>query len=97
MWKKQFPHQDNSLTYTVDVEASNLNGNLSVSAPGTGNLTSGDNTLAFANSFGTQNVTADTENGQLSGAISVSASDVAKAAAGNYTGTTTFSITYAAN
>ena len=82
---------------TVDVEASNLNGNLSVSAPGTGNLTSGDNTLAFANSFGTQNVTADTENGQLSGAISVSASDVAKAAAGNYTGTTTFSITYAAN
>ena len=88
---------DNSLTYTVDVEASNLNGNLSVSAPGTGNLTSGDNTLAFANSFGTQNVTADTENGQLSGAISVSASDVAKAAAGNYTGTTTFSITYAAN
>lgn len=88
---------DNSLTYTVDVEASNLNGNLSVSAPGTGNLTSGDNTLAFANSFGTQNVTADTENGQLSGAISVSASDVAAAAAGNYTGTTTFSITYAAN
>ena len=88
---------DNSLTYTVDVEASNLNGTLSVSAPGTGNLTSGDNTLAFANSFGTQNVTADTENGQLSGAISVSASDVAKAAAGNYTGTTTFSITYAAN
>ena len=87
---------DNSLTYTVDVEASNLNGNLSVSAPGTGNLTSGDNTLAFANSFGTQNVTADTENGQLSGAISVSASDVAAAAAGNYTGTTTFSITYAA-
>ena len=88
---------DNSLSYTVDVEASNLNGTLSVSAPGTGNLTSGDNTLAFANSFGTQNVTADTENGQLSGAISVSASDVAKAAAGNYTGTTTFSITYAAN
>ena len=88
---------DNSLPYTVDVEASNLNGTLSVSAPGTGNLTSGDNTLAFANSFGTQNVTADTENGQLSGAISVSASDVAAAAAGNYTGTTTFSITYAAN
>lgn len=88
---------DNSLPYTVDVEASNLNGTLSVSAPGTGNLTSGDNTLAFANSFGTQNVTADTENGQLSGAISVSASDVAAAAAGNYTGTTTFSITYSAN
>ena len=89
--------EDNSLPYTVDVAASNLNGTLSVSAPETGNLTSGDNTLAFANSFGTQNVTADTENGKLSGAISVSASDVAAAAAGNYTGTTTFSITYAAN
>ena len=88
--------EDNSLPYTVDVAASNLNGTLSVSAPETGNLTSGDNTLAFANSFGTQNVTADTENGKLSGAISVSASDVAAAAAGNYTGTTTFSITYAA-
>ncbi len=89
--------EDNSLPYTVDVAASNLNGTLSVSAPETGNLTSGDNTLAFANSFGTQNVTADTEDGKLSGAISVSASDVAAAAAGNYTGTTTFSITYAAN
>ena len=89
--------KDNSSHYTVDVAASNLNGTLSVSAPETGNLTSGDNTLAFANSFGTQNVTADTENGKLSGAISVSASDVAAAAAGNYTGTTTFSITYSAN
>ena len=89
--------EDNSSHYTVDVAASNLNGTLSVSAPETGNLTSGDNTLAFANSFGTQNVTADTENGKLSGAISVSASDVAAAAAGNYTGTTTFSITYSAN
>ena len=89
--------EDNFSHYTVDVAASNLNGTLSVSAPETGNLTSGDNTLAFANSFGTQNVTADTENGKLSGAISVSASDVAAAAAGNYTGTTTFSITYVAN
>lgn len=89
--------EDKSLSYTVGVAASNLNGTLSVSAPETGNLTSGDNTLAFANSFGTQNVTADTEDGKLSGAISVSASDVAAAAAGNYTGTTTFSITYSAN
>ena len=89
--------EDNSLPYTVDVAASNLNGTLSVSAPEIGNLTNGDNTLAFANSFGTQNVTADTEDGKLSGAISVSASDVAAAAAGNYTGTTTFSITYVAN
>ena len=89
--------EDNSLPYTVDVAASNLNGTLSVSAPETGNLTSGDNTLAFSNSFGTKTVTEDTAGTELSGAISVSASDVAAAAAGNYTGTTTFSITYAAN
>ena len=89
--------EDNSLPYTVDVVASNLNGTLSVSAPETGNLTNGDNTLAFSNSFGTKTVTEDTGGTELSGAISVSASDVAAAAAGNYTGTTTFSITYAAN
>ena len=89
--------KDNSLPYTVDVAASNLNGTLSVSAPETGNLTNGDNTLAFSNSFGTKTVTEDTAGTELSGAISVSASDVAAAAAGNYTGTTTFSITYAAN
>ena len=89
--------EDNSLPYTVDVVASNLNGTLSVSAPETGNLTNGDNTLAFSNSFGTKTVTEDTAGTELSGAISVSASDVAAAAAGNYTGTTTFSITYAAN
>ena len=89
--------EDNSSPYTVDVAASNLNGTLSVSAPETGNLTSGDNTLAFSNSFGTKTVTEDTAGTELSGAISVSASDVAAAAAGNYTGTTTFSITYAAN
>ena len=89
--------EDNFSHYTVDVAASNLNGTLSVSAPETGNLTSGDNTLAFSNSFGTKTVTEDTAGTELSGAIGVSASDVAAAAAGNYTGTTTFSITYAAN
>ena len=89
--------EDNSLPYTVDVVASNLNGTLSVSGPETGNLTNGDNTLAFSNSFGTKTVTEDTAGTELSGAISVSASDVAAAAAGNYTGTTTFSIAYAAN
>ena len=89
--------EDNFSHYTVDVAASNLNGTLSVSAPETGNLTSGDNTLAFSNSFGTKTVTEDTAGTELSGAISVSASDVAAAAAGNYTGTTTFSITYSAN
>lgn len=43
--------KDTSKEYNVDVKAENLNGTLSISAPETGNLTSGDNTLAFANSF----------------------------------------------
>lgn len=89
--------QDNSMGYAVDVEAADLNGTLSVTAPETGSLTSGENTLAFANSFGTQTVNADTPGTKFSGQISISAEDVADAAAGNYTGTTTFSITYAAN
>lgn len=89
--------QDNSMAYTVDVEASDLNGTLSVAAPADGNLTSGENTLAFSNSFGTQTVTEDTAGTGLNGEIGVSAANVASAASGNYVGTTTFTISYAAN
>lgn len=89
--------QDNAMVYAVDVKASDLNGTLAVTAPGEGSLVNGDDTLAFANSFGTQTVNADTAGTKLSGKISVTAEDVAAAAAGNYSGTTTFSITYAAN
>lgn len=89
--------QNNAMVYAVDVKAESLNGTVSVTAPGTGSLANGNNTLAFANSFGTQTVNADTAGTKLSGKISISAEDVAAAAAGNYTGTTTFSITYAAN
>lgn len=89
--------QNNVMEYKVDVEATGLNGTVSVTAPATGSLANGDNTLAFANSFGTQTVSEDTAGSQLSGTISISAEAVAAAAAGNYTGTTTFSITYAAN
>lgn len=88
---------DNVKSYTVAVVASDLAGKLSITAPTAGSLTSGDNTLAFANSFGTQEVTADTTGSNLTGEISVTAADVAAAAAGNYTGTTTFSITYTAD
>ena len=66
-------------------------------APETGNLNSDKNALAFANSFGTKNVTADTEGTELTGEIRVTAANVKAAAAGNYTGTTTFAISYAAN
>lgn len=88
---------DNKQSYNVEVAASDLNGTLSVAAPGEGSLSSGDNQLAFTNSFGTQTVTEDTEGTSLAGEIGVSAAEVAAAAAGNYSGTTTFSITYAGN
>ena len=89
--------KDNAMVYAVDVKASDLNGTVSVTAPESGSLTSDGNTLAFANSFGTQNVNADTENTKLSGTISIGKDAVSAAKAGNYTGTTTFSITYKAN
>ena len=89
--------KNNAMVYAVDVKAESLDGTLSVTAPDTGSLTSDGNTLNFDNSFGTQTVNADTAGTKLSGTISISAEAVAAAAAGNYTGTTTFSITYAAN
>ena len=89
--------EDNTQAYKVLVKASDLDGTLSVTAPETGNLNSDKNALAFANSFGTKNVTADTEGTELTGEIRVTAANVKAAAAGNYTGTTTFAISYAAN
>lgn len=88
---------DNTLGYEVGVKVENLNGTLTISAPDKGSLTSGENALAFTNSFGSQEVTEDTADGKLSGQLTVTAEDVAGAAAGNYTGTTTFTIAYAAN
>lgn len=89
--------KDNSQEYTVKVTASDLNGTVSVAAPGTGSLTSGENSLAFANDFGTKTVSSDTAGTDLTGNITVTAEAAAAAAAGNYTGTTTFAISYAAN
>lgn len=89
--------RNNAMVYAVDVKASNLNGEIAVTAPESGSLTSDGNTLSFANSFGTQNVNADTAGTKLSGTISIGKDAVAAAKAGNYTGTTTFSITYKAN
>lgn len=89
--------KNSELGYAVKVEAENLDGTLTISAPESGNLTSSDNKLAFANNFGSQTVTADTAGTELSGKLTVTAEDVAAAAAGNYTGTTTFTISYAAN
>lgn len=90
--------QNNSMNYNVNVKASNLNGTLTVTVPASGELASGSNKLAFTNSFGTQTVSADTESDgtTLQGALSVTSEAVAGAAAGNYTGTTTFTISYTA-
>lgn len=86
---------DNSIKYDVTVNASDLNGTLTVTTPEAGELTNGANKLAFTNQFGTQQITEDTQDGKLSGTLSVSAEAVKAAVAGNYTGTTTFTITYA--
>ena len=88
--------KDNSLAYEVNVQASDLNGTLTVEAPAAGELTSGANKLAFTNSFGRQTVAADTEGTILNGTLGVTAAAVKAAAAGNYTGTTTFTISYTA-
>ena len=87
---------DNSLGYEVTVKASDLNGTLTVEAPESGKLTSNGNELAFTNSFGKQTVTEDTTGTTLNGTLGVTATAVKAAAAGNYTGTTTFTISYVA-
>ena len=81
-----------SQAYVVEVTADNLgSGRVVVSAPKAGELTSGDNTLAYTNTFGTQETSVSAE---LKGAFEVTASNVAAAAAGNYTGTANFAIAY---
>ena len=84
--------QDNTTAYTVPVTAKNLGaGHVEVSAPAEGALSSANSSLAYTNSFGTQSFS---QNGQLSGSFTVTAADVASAAAGNYTGTVLFDISY---
>lgn len=90
---------DNSKSYDVNVKASDLDGVLSITAAGSGELANGSEKLAFANDFGTKTVTADTEEAgtTFTANISITADAVKAAAAGNYTGTTIFTISYAAN
>ena len=89
--------KENIMNYTVDVTASDLNGGtLTVTAPDAGELTDAEgNKLAFTNDFGTKTANESADAQELSGSISITAEAVAAAAAGNYTGTTTFSISYA--
>lgn len=88
---------DTTKDFTVNVVATGINGTVSVAAASTGTLTSGTNSLAFANSFGTKTVTADTTAAgtDFTGTLKVTKDAVNAAASGNYTGTTTFTISYA--
>ena len=84
--------EDSTKNFEVEVTAENLgSGKVEVTTAATGELVSGENKLAFANSFGTQSLS---ETGKLTGTITVKAEDVQKAAAGNYTGTADFTINY---
>ena len=86
------PETDNKTAYTVDVTAENLGtGKVVVSAPAAGELLSGENKLAYANSFGTQETSVTAA---LNGEFTVTAADVKAAAAGDYTGTANFAISY---
>lgn len=84
--------EDNSFDFEVAVEAQNLGtGYVEVVSSEEGTLTSGENTLAFTNSFGTQKTS---DNATLTGSFTVKAADVKAAAAGDYTGTVNFNINY---
>lgn len=93
---------DNVQSYEVRVSAGDQDGTVTVSATAGGMLYSGKNKLAFSNDFGTQTargnetvkvVDAETE-AVLYGNITIKGADVEAADPGNYTGTTTFTITY---
>ncbi|MFI3325862.1 MAG: hypothetical protein R3Y35_06785 [Clostridia bacterium] len=84
---------DSDTVVNYGVEVSNfVKGNdgasVSITSNG-GQLTDGTNTIAFANSFGTQHTNG---NATFNGTLTVLATDVASATAGDYTGTVTFEI-----
>ena len=83
---------DNSFEYQVSVTAENLgSGRVVITAPEGGSLVSGDNSLAYANSFGVQETSVTAT---LKGSFTVTGADVSAAAPGNYTGTASFAIAY---
>ena len=84
--------EDNYADYTVDVTAENLGGaTVSITATSEGLLTSGSNMLFFMNHFDDQTTGVSA---QYSGRFHIAHTAVAKAAAGNYTGTVVFDVTY---
>ena len=77
----------------VNMTGGNDGGKVKVIAEGSGNLVSGTEKIAFSNDFGTKEFTGTTTQ---SGSLTVLSNDVKNAKPGNYTGTTTFTINYAA-
>ena len=96
---------DTVQNYEVRIKTTDAKGTIEVSAPESGVLHNQENTLEFTNNFGKQQITADqvreanAAGGEqiLQGALTIAAEEVSGAKAGNYTGTTTFAISYAAN
>ena len=99
--------KDNTMPYELKVRSSEKNIAVTVSAPGEGQLLKADTqrskaeSLKFTNDFGTQTVRTDTAqqadgSGEynMKGNIHIAAADVENAAAGSYSGTTVFTITY---
>ena len=84
--------KDNVAAYTVDVTAQNLgSGKVVVAADAEGVLNSAESTLAYTNTFGTQETSVTAA---LNGEFHVSAAAVKAAVAGDYAGTAIFNISY---
>lgn len=91
---------DQVQNYDITIDVKDKTGILTVSAPEGGILKSGANTLKYENDFGSQEIvlsdlkTEEEPTRSLSGILTIRGSEIEKAAPGNYTGTTTFTITY---
>lgn len=93
--------EDNVQAYEITVNTADKSGTITVSAPEGGELLNGKKALKFTNDFGKQTVqlgndekAKTAENARLTGNILIKAEDIQKVPAGNYSGTTVFTITY---
>jgi hypothetical protein len=83
--------KSNEMEYSIEILE--VEDAITVSVEENGTLSCNNQTLAFRNVFTTQEVSGKTT---LKGSIVIDGDDVANAAAGNYTGTTTFYFSYEA-
>lgn len=91
---------DTTRSYEVRIKTADAKGIIEVSTPESGVLYNKKNTLVFTNNFGKQQITAEQVREAvgrekiLQGTLTIAAEEVSGAKAGNYTGTTTFTIAY---